>query len=125
MRFILFTLMALLVQVSAFAQGVQAAAPQRDDGLTQTLIMVGIAIVFGYLILFRPEQKRRKEMEAMRDNLKKGDLVTAVGIRGVVSKVQDDTVVLRMVEGAKIEFLKSAITEVHPGKEEVTEKTEA
>jgi preprotein translocase subunit YajC len=93
-------------------------APPRDQGFGQTIIMIAIALIFFYLILWRPEQKRRKTMELQRSSLKKGDRVTAMGIIGTVVRIQDHTVVLRMVDGSKIEMLKAAISEVMPGGEE-------
>lgn len=98
----------------------QDAAPTPTGGLTQTLIMIAIALVFFYFILWRPEQKRRKAAEQMRSSLKKGDRVTAMGIIGRVDKVQEQTVILKMIDGAKIEFLKGAITDVQPSTEETT-----
>jgi preprotein translocase, YajC subunit len=86
--------------------------------------MIGIALLFFYFILWRPEQKRRKEQEAMRGQLKKGDRVTAVGIIGTVFKINSDTVVVRMVDGSKIEFIKAAITDVMPATEEDLKKIE-
>ena len=88
------------------------AAQNPAGGLTQTLIMIGVALVFFYFILWRPEQKRRKAGEQMRSALKKGDRVTAMGIIGKVDKIQDNTVILQMVDGAKIEVLKAAISDV-------------
>lgn len=93
----------------------QDAAPSPGSGITQTLIMIGIALVFFYFILWRPEQKRRKAAEQMRSSLKKGDRVTAMGIVGKVDRIQEQTVVLNMIGGAKIEVLKAAITDVQPG----------
>jgi preprotein translocase subunit YajC len=98
----------------AFAQ---EAAPSPAAGMSQTLLMIGIALVFFYFILWRPEQKRRKETEKMRASLKKGDKVTAMGIIGRIDRIQDQTVVLKMIDGAKIEMLKAAITDVQPGTE--------
>lgn len=100
------------------------ALPPRDQGLWQTVIMIGIAFVFFYFILWRPEQKRRKVIEAQRSALKKGDRVTAMGIVGTVLRVQDQTVILKMYDGSKIEVLKGAITEVLPGTEEDLKKAE-
>lgn len=96
----------------------QDAAPNPQSSLMQTLMMIGLAIVFFYFILWRPEQKRRKAAEAMRGAMKKGDRVTAMGIRGTIDRIKEDTVVLKLIEGAKIEILKAAITEVQPGSEE-------
>jgi preprotein translocase subunit YajC len=89
--------------------------PPRDQGIFQTLIMIGIAMVFFYFILWRPEQKRRKLIEEQRSGMKKGDKVTAMGIIGTVNKINDQTVILNMVDGSKIEVLKGAITDVIAG----------
>jgi preprotein translocase subunit YajC len=93
-----------------------AQAPQggRQGNLIQTLIMIAIAILFFYFILWRPEKKRRKAMEELRTSMKKGDRVTAMGIIGTVDKIQDKSVILKMVDGSKIEVMKVAISEVHP-----------
>lgn len=95
--------------------------PPRDQ-LWQTLSMILIALVFFYFILWRPEQKRRKIMDDLRGSLKKGDRVTAMGIVGTVVKVQDQTVIVKMFDGSKIEFLKGAITDVTPGTEGASEE---
>jgi preprotein translocase subunit YajC len=95
-----------------FAQ--DAAPASSSGGLSQTLIMIGVALVFFYFILWRPEQKRRKAAESMRSTLKKGDKVTAMAIIGTIDRVNDLTVVLKMIDGAKIEMLKAAITDVQP-----------
>ena len=105
----------LLPAAAIFAQD---AAPTPGGGLTQTLIMIGIALVFFYFILWRPEQKRRKAAEQMRSSLKKGDRVTAMGIIGRVDKIQEQTVILKMIDGAKIEVVKHAITDVQPSTDE-------
>lgn len=99
------------------------AAP-RDQGMMQTFIMIAIALIFFYLILWRPEQKRRKTAEAQRNSLKKGDRVTAMGIVGSVVRVDDHTVILKMYDGSKIEMLKAAISDVIPGTEEDAKKVD-
>lgn len=96
-----------------------------QGGLTSTFMMIAIALVFFYFILWRPEQKRRKAAEQMRSGLKKGDRVTAMGIIGKIERIQDHTVVLKMVDGAKIEMLKAAITDVQPAAAEEEVKTES
>lgn len=98
--------------------------PARDQGMWQTVIMIGIALLFFYFILWRPEQKRRKIIETQRSSLKKGDRVTAVGIIGSVVRIQEQTVILKMYDGSKIEVLKGAITDVIPGTEEDEKKAD-
>jgi preprotein translocase subunit YajC len=99
------------------------AMPPRDQGIWQTLIMIAIAILFFYFILWRPEQKRRKAMDQQRSSLKKGDRVTAMGLIGTVLRIQEQTVILKVYEG-KIEVLKAAITDVQSGTDEDAKKAE-
>lgn len=127
MNKIVYSLIGL--QTFCFASGLfgeEAAEgpPVRDQGFTQTLLMIGVALVFFYFILWRPEQKRRKVMEEQRSAMKKGDKVTAMGIVGTVIRTKDTTVILQMVDGSKIEFLKAAITDVTPGTEEDVKRME-
>ncbi|MEM7175546.1 MAG: preprotein translocase subunit YajC [Chlamydiota bacterium] len=107
-------ILPLLMATSLFADG-EPAAPVRQSNSWSMMLMVGLGLVFFYLILFRPEQKRRKKMEEMRRSLVKGSRVTAMGILGTVVRVEEKTVVLKMVDGNQIEMLKEVITKVQPG----------
>ena len=89
-----------------------AAAAGKEGGMYQSLIMIGIFIVFSYFILYRPEQKRKKRLQSLRQNLKKGDRVVAMGIRATVDEVREKTVILTHVDGSKMEMVSAAITEV-------------
>ena len=91
------------------------AQEAAQSSLWSTVMMIGVALVFFYVILYRPEQKRRKAAEEMRSALKKGDRVTAMGIIGRIDRMTDHTVILKMVDGSKIEMLKAAITDVQAG----------
>lgn len=114
----------LSMALPAFAQEGAQAPAEKGQNLMQTVIMIAIALVFFYFILWRPEQKRRKAMEKQRSALKKGDRVTAMGIVGTVAKIQETTVILKMVDGAKIEVIKAAITDVQPCTEEDSKRVE-
>lgn len=89
-----------------------SAPAAKEGGMTQTIIMIAVAIAFFYFILWRPEQKRRKALEKQRGSMKTGDRVIAMGIVGTLHAIKDTTVVLKMVDGSKIEVLKAAITDV-------------
>ncbi len=120
----LFTFFSLMLARSLGAQEQTAPPAAPDQGFIQTLVMIAIAVVFFYFILWRPEQKRRKVIETQRNQLKKGDRVAAMGILGTVVRVGDQTVILKMYDGTKLEFYKAAITEVLPETEEGTKKVE-
>ncbi|MFC2049345.1 preprotein translocase subunit YajC [Chlamydiota bacterium] len=114
----------LLMLTASLPLMAEEAAPARNQSsLWQTLIMIGIAIVFFYFILWRPEQKRRKAMEQKRGAMKKGDKITAMGIVGTIDRIKEQTVIVKMVDGSKIEFLKAAISEVK-AKEDLTPEEE-
>jgi len=109
--------------ILSFSLFAEDAAPAKSGNYMQTLIMLAVALVFFYFILLRPEQKRRKKSQQMRETLKKGDKVTAMGIIGIVEKVTDNTVILKTYDGAKIEMLKAAITDVQPAQETQASQT--
>ncbi len=111
---------SILPQVHTFLGN--AGAPEGAN-MTRTLMFFGVVLVFFYLILWRPEQKRRKKMQQTRSSLKPGDQVLAMGILGEVTQVNEEsqTVILKLFDGAKIEVLKQAITEVR-STQQVSEK---
>ena len=108
--------------LSLFADGEGAPAGSPGGGMVQTVVMIAVALVFFYFILWRPEQKRRKQMEQVRSSMKKGDRITAMGIIGTVVKVQETTVIVSLYDGAKMELLKAAITDVQPVTDDKAEK---
>ncbi len=101
-----------MLVTSLFAQDGQAA-PQQQNSFMSTFLILGVGILFFYLLIWRPERKRRKAMEQKKSALKKGDKVTVMGIIGTVEKVMDTTMIVKMYDGAKIEFLKAALSEIH------------
>ena len=84
------------------------------NGLGGMLIPLLIMFALLYFLMIRPESKRKKEAEEMRNNLKKGDWLTTIGgIYGRVVAVKDRTVVIETSEDrVRMEFLKSAIGNV-------------
>ena len=87
--------------------------------MVTTLITFGVIILIFYFLIIRPQRKRDKEAKAMLEAIKKGDkVVTIGGIRGTVAVVKDSTVVLKVDDNTRIEFSKSAISQVLNKKEE-------
>ncbi|MBA2369070.1 MAG: preprotein translocase subunit YajC [Candidatus Protochlamydia sp.] len=111
--FVLLSMLSLLGNGKVFADE-EEAMPPPDQTFWQTLVMIGIAFLFFYVILWRPEQKKRKELENQRTALKKGDRVVAMGTIGTVLRVGENTVIVKMYDGAKLEFYKAAITDILP-----------
>jgi preprotein translocase subunit YajC len=61
--------------------------------------------------MIRPQNKKRKELQNMRESLKKGDsVVTIGGIHGKVVEVKETTIVLSVDANTKIKVDKSSIS---------------
>jgi len=95
----------------AFAQ---AAGGTMGSEYMQFLPMVAIFVVF-YFLLIRPQQKRAKETKAMLGALQKGDeVVTAGGIVGRVSKLNDAYATVEIAPNVEINIQRSAISLLLP-----------
>ena len=85
--------------------------------------MILIFVIF-YVVLMLPMQKQRKALQAMIENLKKGDrVITSGGIFGEVTQVEGPTVMLRIADNVRVRVAKSAITGLE-GNPEKTEKAD-
>ncbi len=74
------------------------------------LIWLGVFILIFYVFLIMPRKKEEKRHKTLLEELKKGDKVVSIGgINGVVAKIKDDTVVVKVNDDTEIEFLKKAI----------------
>jgi len=102
-----------------FAFSLLMAAPQAADGasgggsfLTSIIPFAAIILIF-YFLIIRPQNKKRKETETMLSQLKKGDkIITIGGIHGTVQHVKETTVLVKVDDNVKIEFLRSAISSI-------------
>ena len=99
------------------------------------LMLIAMMAIF-YFILIRPENKRKKAAEQMRNSLKKGDVITTIGgIVGKIVAVYDGTIVIETSEDrVRLELTKWAVSttgiqtntepEKKKGKKEKAEKVE-
>lgn len=97
-----------------------AMAPQGGEGgsMISTLIMFGAIFAIFYFMIIRPQQKKAKEREALLSSVKKGDkIITASGIHGTVSGLDDKTVLIDVGNNTKIKMERSAIGQVVNSKE--------
>lgn len=86
------------------------ANPGLGGNPAQLLLIVGMVVLMYFMVL-RPQKKRQKEEQEMRDSIQIGDeIVTIGGIMGRVVTVKDDSIVIETgTDRTKIKFLKSAI----------------
>jgi preprotein translocase subunit YajC len=98
---------------NAYAQ----AVPTGDVGslLGGPVPIFVLMFVVMYFMMIRPQQKRAKEQKAMMEALAKGDeVVTAGGILGKVSKVNETYVTLEVAANTEVVVQKHSITTLLP-----------
>jgi len=99
---------------NAYAQAPAAADAGLMGNLTTFLPLVLMFVVM-YFLMIRPQQKRAKEQKAMMDALAKGDeVVTAGGILGKVSKVNDTYITVEVAANTEVVVQKNSITTLLP-----------
>ena len=97
------------------------------EGASSIIMLVVLVLVF-YFMLIRPENKRKKQAQAMRDSLKKGDTITTIGgIVGKIVTVKPDTIVIETSDDrVRMELTKWAVstTGVQSGENQQASKKE-
>jgi preprotein translocase subunit YajC len=109
------------------ASSPDGAAPAGGSGaFIQTMIPFALIIAIFYFLIIRPQNKKQKETQRMLSALKKGDkVVTIGGIHGIIQSVKEHSVIVKVDENTKLEFNRSAISNVESSaKEDKTEKIE-
>jgi preprotein translocase subunit YajC len=95
----------------AYAQQPGAAPAAAPFASILPLIMV---VAIFYLLVFRPEQRKRQEHTQMVQGLKRNDKVTMNGgLRGRVVAVTDTTVTVEIAPKVQVDFDRSAVERVH------------
>lgn len=76
-----------------------------------SIMLIVVMIAVFYFMIIRPENKRKKRAEEMRNSLKKGERVTTIGgMVGRVVQVNDTTIVFETSEDrVRIEIAKWGI----------------
>ena len=88
------------------------ATPEAGGSLASLLLTFLPMIAIFYFLLIRPENKRKKEAEAMRSAMKKGDKITTIGgIVGTVVDIKEDKIVIESgADQVRIELAKWAVS---------------
>lgn len=83
-------------------------APESSPWSFWIMIIAMIAIM--YFFMWRPEKKRRKEMEKFREGLKAGDkVITAGGIYAVVKKVEETSLLIEVDSNVTLRIDKNMV----------------
>ena len=83
--------------------------PQQQSQWT-FWIMIALMILVLWLFMWRPESKRRKEMQKFREGLKKGDkIITAGGIYGTVKEIRETSLLIEVDSNVTLRIDKNMV----------------
>jgi preprotein translocase subunit YajC len=74
-----------------------------------------LAVTFGlmYALLIRPQQKRVREQQALVRETEVGDeVMTSSGIYGIVTELEDDTLLIEVAEGIEMRMARGAVSRI-------------
>jgi preprotein translocase subunit YajC len=88
-----------------------AGAPDQIMGLLPFIVI----FVLFYFMLIRPQMKRAKDQKKMIETLQKGDeVITAGGLLGKITKVNEQYVSLEIADNVTIQVQKQTIQTLLP-----------
>ena len=87
-------------------------------------MIITLVLMFAvlYFFMIRPENKRKKDAQNLRDSLKVGDVITTIGgIVGTICKVDESTIVIETgADRVRVEFTKWAVSSKNVAAEQPT-----
>jgi preprotein translocase subunit YajC len=100
----------------AFAMGgAPGGAGGAGGGMAAFQQIIPLVFMFAifYFLLIRPQQKKAKEHKALLEAMKKGDnVITAGGVHGKVTAVENELVTLEIANNVNIKITKSYIAAI-------------
>ena len=94
--------------LSILLQG--AGGQPGTGGSWSMLLMIAVFGVIMYFFMIRPQQKKQKEVQKMRESLKIGDrVITSGGIYGKIKEIEDTAFIVEIAEGVRVKVDKASI----------------
>jgi len=91
-----------------------AGAAEAPPGWLQFLPIVGMIVIFWFLLI-RPQMQRQKQHQAKVAAMKKGDqVVTAGGLVGKIVRVDDDYAEIELAPNVRVKAVKTTIGDILP-----------
>jgi len=114
----------MYILISQLMGGLEGGAAPTGGSMFSSLVPFIAVFVIFYFLLIRPQQKKQKETKKMLEAIKRGDkIVTIGGIKGTLAEVKKDTVIVKVDDNTKMEFLRSAISDVLNKEEKESKET--
>jgi preprotein translocase subunit YajC len=99
----------------AHAQAAGGAQANTTAAFIQTVGPLLLVFLVFYFLILRPQQRRVKALQDAINAVKKGDsVVTAGGLIGKVTRVEDAVVEVEIAANTRVRVVKATLTEVTP-----------
>ena len=84
---------------------------QAGGAGSMNLLFLGAMILIFWLFLIRPQAKKQREQKTFMEGLSKDDqVVTASGILGRISKIEDEIITLEVASKSYLRITRNAIS---------------
>lgn len=109
----------------AFAQAAGGGAGAMD--IFTSLMPILLLVVIFWLLIFRPQQKRMKQHQAMLSAITRGDtVVTSGGLVGKVTKsVDGEDLEVEIAQGTRVKIARSGVSDVRSKSQPVNDNKPA
>ena len=117
---VMMAVLALCVLAGCAPAASTTDGASAGSGMGSMIFMLVAMIAVFYFFLIRPENKKKKQAQQMRDNLAVGDTITTIGgIMGKVVSVKDNSIVIETSEDrVRLHLTKWSISSVGKQTEE-------
>jgi len=96
-----------------YAMAQQPSTAQGGGSAFISLVPIILIFVIFYLLLILPQQRKQKEHQKLLSSLKRGNkVITTGGIHGLITRVNDNTVMIKASEKCEITVDKSAVSRI-------------
>lgn len=80
-----------------------------------TILLIGGFVAIFYFLVIRPQSKQRKQHQMLISSLNRGDeVVMAGGLMGIITKVEDDSVTVKVSKNTDLLFQKQSVQATLP-----------
>ena len=107
--------------------GGSSSGGQTQGGSWQMILLLVVMVGVMYFTMIRPQKKRQKEEQAMRDNISIGDEITTIGgIMGRVVTVKEDSIIIETgADRTKLRIIRTAVGVNNTNQEKAQAEQEA
>lgn len=113
--------------ISLLAQSTQSGATAQQGNPMSMIIMMVALFAIMYFVMIRPQKKKQKEEQTMRDSVQVGDEITTIGgIVGRVVTVKEDSLIIETgADRNKMKIMRWAVSTNNTANEKMEAERQA